>query len=429
MKTVALVACMLLLSAGITSADSRNTAKEAIAGLKQGGKAGYNPDELNSIESTFFVAERFRQLNYHELSESYYLLAIQKVRVLIAVKPQRSPATGLSVQLPADNRVPATDAPGTSESARPLEPAEINPQESVKPLETMPAAPKAETVAEGDYLPDEIESDKLVGKPSIYFVAKNETLRLIAAKLGVSRQHLARMNNLNQNAALKVGQKLKYNNRKIIPQRLANGIIINIPDRTLYYFRNGKLAASLPVALGAAKKGAKHDWKTPTGKFTITAKLKDPIWYVPRSIKATMEEEGKEVLTTVPPGRSNPLGKYAIKTSLPGILIHSTTRPGSIYSFASHGCIRVNPENMEQFFKEIRVNTQGEIIYNPVKLAITEEGRIFLEVHQDAYGKSAGLHELANRLIKKRNLADRVDWDKVEAVIAQKAGFAEDITL
>ena len=282
---------------------------------------------------------------------------------------------------------------------------------------------------ESDYLLDDIESDKLVGQKSIYSVANKDTLRLIAAKLGVSRQHLVKMNHLDLKAALKVGQKLTYNNRKIVPQRLTDGIIINIPDRTLYFFRNGKLASSLPVALGSAKKGAKYDWTTPTGKFTITAKVKDPTWYVPQSIRAKMEEEGKDVITSVPPGPGNPLGKYAIKTSMPGILIHSTTRPGSIYSFASHGCIRVYPEHMEKFFKELRINTRGEIIYHPVKLAITEDGRIFLEVHHDAYGKSAGLHAEARQMIEKRNISKRVDWDKVKTVIAREAGFAEDITL
>jgi L,D-transpeptidase ErfK/SrfK len=142
-----------------------------------------------------------------------------------------------------------------------------------------------------------------------------------------------------------------------------------------------------------------------------------------------MEEQGKEVITSIPPGPTNPLGKYAIKTSIPGILIHSTTKPWSIYSFASHGCIRVYPEQMEGFFREVLVNTPGEIIYKPVKLAITEQGRVFLEVHRDVYGKSSGLALEARRLIEKQKLSDQVDWKKVESIVKLKSGIAEDISL
>jgi lipoprotein-anchoring transpeptidase ErfK/SrfK len=280
-----------------------------------------------------------------------------------------------------------------------------------------------------EYFSDDVTSEKLVGTASSYAVMKGDTIRLIAAKLGVSRQHLIKANRLDDKAYLKVGQKLVYNNRKIVPQRMKNGIVVNIPDRTLYFFRQGKLAVSLPVALGVAAKSEKYDWKTPTGKFKITAKMKDPTWHVPPSIQSEMEDRGKEIITSVPPGDDNPLGKYAIKTSIPGILIHSTTKPWSIYSFASHGCIRVYPEQMEEFFKEVRVNTPGEIIYKPVKLAVTEEGRVFLEVHRDVYNKSSGLALEARQLIEKQNLSGQVDWKKVESMVRIKAGIAEDISL
>lgn len=289
----------------------------------------------------------------------------------------------------------------------------------------MPA--KAQTSEETD--DEEQLSASIIGNASAYTVTRNDTLSLVAAKLGVSRQHLAMMNRLDSKAGLKVGQKLKYNNRKIIPQRLENGIIINIPDLTLYYFRQGKLAVSMPVALGTANKNKKHNWKTPTGKFRIIAKQKNPTWFIPHSIRSEMENLGKEVNSSIPPGPENPLGKYALKTTLPGILIHSTTRPGSIYSFASHGCIRVSPVRMEELFKNLKLNTPGEIIYRPIKLAVTTGGRIFLEVHQDFYGVSPGLGDKAKLMIEKHNLSDRVDWKKVESVIMRKEGVAKDVTL
>ena len=84
---------------------------------------------------------------------------------------------------------------------------------------------------------------------------------------------------------------------------------------------------------------------------------------------------------------------------------------------------------MEGLFKEIKINTLGEIIYRPVKLAVTEQGRIFMEVHKDEYGKSTGLDAEAKQLIKKHNLSGRVNWRKVESVVRNRAGLAEDVTL
>jgi hypothetical protein len=183
------------------------------------------------------------------------------------------------------------------------------------------------------------------------------------------------------------------------------------------------------VAVGSATKNEKYVWQTPVGKFKITGKVKDPTWTVPSSIQTEMEEKGKDVVTSVPPGPTNPLGKYAIKTSIPGILIHSTTRPSSIYSYSSHGCIRLSPDQMEEFYPQIKVNTRGEIVYKPVKLAVTGNGRVYLEVHNDVYNKSSGLVEEARQLVEKQKLSELVDWEKFKSVVQQKRGIAEDISL
>jgi lipoprotein-anchoring transpeptidase ErfK/SrfK len=402
---VLIVACFLTIAlihfwSQQVWADTRQDAVAELDRLHQSAAVQSMSDELKSVDATFAIAEHYFQANDAEQSERFYLLTVQKARIVL-VSLQKTSAS----PIPSPTVVP--DLPA------------VIPEVSI---------PFAETIDE--YFSDGITSERLVGTASSYAVVKGDTIRLVAAKLGVSRQHLIKTNKLDEKAYLKIGQKLLYNNRKIVPQRMKNGIVVNIPDRTLYFFRQGKLAISLPVALGVAVKSDKYDWKTPTGKFKITAKMKDPTWHVPPSIQSEMEDNGKEVITSVPPGDSNPLGKYAIKTSIPGILIHSTTKPWSIYSFASHGCIRVYPEQMEEFFKEVKVNTPGEIIYKPVKLAVTEEGRVFLEVHRDVYSKSSnGLASEARHLIQKQNLSERVDWKKVESIVRHTSGIAEDISL
>jgi len=390
-----------LFTASISIADTRVDATNAINNLRLTNLGKKMPDEMKSLEAIFALAEQQYQANDTGNSERHYKLAIQKARLLEAAAPN-----------------PMVPPP----SATPEKPAHTK-QES--PTGRSPSG--IEDATQTDSV--EIFSERLVGTAGTYEVVKGDTLRLVAAKLGVSRQHLTKMNKLDSKASLQAGQQLKYNNRKIIPLRMREGIVVNIPDRTLYYFQQGKLVRSLPVALGTSTKNEKYVWQTPTGKFRVTAKLKDPTWYVPPSIQEEMEEAGKEVIESIPPGPENPLGKYALKTSIPGILIHSTTKPWSIYSFASHGCIRVYPPLMEEFFKEVAVNTPGEIIYRPVKLAVTEAGRVYLEVHHDIYGRSSGLAAEARILVEKGELSDRIDWKKFESVVKQKQGIAEDITM
>ena len=435
-------ASVLLMSVLISGADAsiREEALAAVTGLNQYQLAYPLSQELKSIENSFAHAEEFSKKSQPEIADRYYLLTIQKVRVFISSvfitgtdskkfnslkKNDHDAGAGVGKKLndpgidPLPNpdlSIPAISSTGITTSKLPVSTDDEN-----KVSQDLQVPEKFEELAPF--------SDKLVGKKDTYVVVRKDTLRLVAAKLGVSRGHLSEINGIGLNSPLKVGQTLKYNNRKIIPQRMKEGIVINIPDRTLYFFKGGKLARSLPVALGKPLKNSKHDWTTPVGKFQIVAKQKDPTWKVPASIRSEMEETGKDILETVPPGPANPLGKYAIRTSLHNILIHSTSQPASIYSFASHGCIRVYPEHMEDFFYQIRVKTIGEIIYRPVKLAVTENNRIYLEVHHDAYGKSSSLDSDARGQITKMRLKERVDWSKVEAVIRQKTGIAEDVTL
>lgn len=393
----------LLLLATIAVADTRQEAINAIKDLRLTNLRKKMPDEMKSLEAIFALAEQKYQANDVGTSEQYYTLTIQKARLLTVG------AANQMVRQPSQSAAPEKPPLTGQEPPSALPPSDME---------------QAQEPSSAEFV-----SEKLVGTVGTYETIKGDTLRLVAAKLGVSRQHLSRMNKLDSKASLQAGQLLRYNNLKIIPQRMREGIVVNIPDRTLYFFQRGKLVKSLPVALGTSTHNEKYIWQTPTGKFRVTAKLKDPTWYVPPSIQTEMEEAGKEVIESIPPGPDNPLGKYAIKTSIPGILIHSTTKPWSIYSFASHGCIRVYPALMEDFFKEVRVNTPGEIIYQPVKLAVTEEGRVYLEVHHDIYGKSSGLAEEARRLVEKNQLSDRINWKKFESVVKQKQGIAEDISM
>jgi len=269
----------------------------------------------------------------------------------------------------------------------------------------------------------------IIGGDTVYTIKKGDTLELVGARTGVYWWKIAKDNNIDTKKRLQPGQELKINTRKIIPMTIDNGMIINIPDRTLYSFKGSRLVRSFPVGMGLLTSKTSSSWKTPIGKFRVIAKEKDPTWHVPPSIQEEMELEGKEVITSVPPGPDNPLGRYAIKTSMPGIMIHETIKPASVNQYRSHGCIRVLPENMEKFFEEVEPNTPGELLYVPVKAAVSDKGRVFLEVHKDFYGRIKNMIEVTKMQLEKTGVANKVDWQKVEKVLKERSGIAEDVTL
>lgn len=271
-------------------------------------------------------------------------------------------------------------------------------------------------------LPSGSHADIFIGGETAYAIQQGDSLILIGSKLGVSWQTIAKENQVDLGKPLKIGRKLKVNTRKIVPKVTETGIIVNIPDRMLYYFKEGKLASAFPVGLG------RPDWETPTGVFTIKGRERNPTWHVPASIREEMATKGELVETTVPPGPDNPLGRYALRTSISGVLLHETIWPTSVYQFRSHACVRIMAEHMEQFFRDARVGTPGEIIYEPVKIALTPEGRVFLEVHRDVYKKVTPLDNEVRKLLDKRGLSGRVNWEKIDKLLQEKPDVAEDVT-
>ena len=115
-------------------------------------------------------------------------------------------------------------------------------------------------------------------------------------------------------------------------------------------------------------------------------------------------------------------------TSAEGVGIHATNRPWSVGSYASHGCIRMLPNEIEKLFPEVTVGTPVKIIYRPIKLAVTPEGRIYLEVHPDIYGTDFKPMEYLKNLVQQHQLTERIDWPKVSPILKAKEGIAQEVT-
>lgn len=257
-----------------------------------------------------------------------------------------------------------------------------------------------------------VEECEFTGKPPI---------TILAAEKGVKASVVIRQNRI-KGQRIKKGQVLKINTRHIVPTEVENGFVINLPELLLYHFASGAYQRRYTIAVG------KPSWPTPTGTYKIIDKRENPIWNVPPSIQAEMEEQGLEVVEKVPPGPKNPLGKYFMLTSAEGVGIHATNRPWSVGSFVSHGCMRMLPSEISKLFPQVRVGTPVKIIYRPIKLALTQEGRVYLEVHPNIYQWEFNPKEYVEDMAEYYQISDRIDWAKVPAILKMKDGIAHDVT-
>jgi L,D-transpeptidase ErfK/SrfK len=262
----------------------------------------------------------------------------------------------------------------------------------------------------------------LVGGEFEHVVIRGESLAAISSRYGIGSSVLARENGLKRYARLKRGQLLRVDNRHIVPTELSDGILINLPQRMLFFFSEGKLSKFYPVGLG------RPTWPTPRGPFEVLEMREHPTWNVPESIQREMALEGKIVKKRVPPGHDNPLGDYWIGLSMGAIGIHGTIAPLTVYGFRTHGCIRLHPDDAEELFNLVRVGQSGEIIYEPLLLARLGDGRIFLEVHRDIYNKSMHPRSALRALADFHKLNDMIDWKLAESVIEAREGIARDVS-
>ncbi|MEW5756979.1 MAG: L,D-transpeptidase family protein [Pseudomonadota bacterium] len=265
-------------------------------------------------------------------------------------------------------------------------------------------------------------SDTTTGSEFDYIVQPDDFLIKIGARYGVDAHTIARDNAIDYDGLIFPGQHLKINALHIMPERLNEGILINLPQRMLFFFREGNLSRVYPVGLG------RRSWPTPSGEFTVRSREINKDWIVPVSIQEEMRREGQIVRTRVPPGPDNPLGKYWLGLSRPGYGIHSTIAPMSIYQFRSHGCIRVHPDDIEALFTEVRIGMPVRIVYRPLLLALRDDGRLFLEAHPDVYRRGEATLETLRATAEAYQLAERIDWPAAEAVIAAQEGVARDVT-
>lgn len=218
----------------------------------------------------------------------------------------------------------------------------------------------------------------LVGEIGTVTVAEGETLLDIARAHDLGYNEITAANPGVDPWVPPPGSTVTLPTRFLLPSAPRQGIIVNLAEMRLYYYPEPsggeRVVMTFPIGIG------QEGWGTPLGVTAVVGKIKDPSWTVPDSIRAEHERNGDTLPGVVPPGPDNPLGAYAMRLGLTSYLIHGTNKPYGIGRRASHGCIRLYPEDIEALFQHVTVSTPVWIIDQPYKLGRDRAG-LLLEAH------------------------------------------------
>jgi len=246
-----------------------------------------------------------------------------------------------------------------------------------------------------------------------YTVANGDTMYAIARKFDVSIEQIMVANRLTS-MWVAPNSTLVMPTRHIPPLALQRGLVLNLPERALYLYENGEVTKVYPVCIGALGR-----WMTPVADLQISVLARNPTWIPP---------EWADDETPVPPGPNNPLGDRWIGLSRPGYGIHATNAPTTIGMLASHGCVRMYPEDAHELFEHLDVGMPVKYIYRPIKIGFDDDTREYvMEVHPDVYGFGGNNLKDAEDRLEEMGLLGLADQNLVARIVAHHRGIPEPI--
>lgn len=284
------------------------------------------------------------------------------------------------------------------------------------------------------------EPENIIGELSTYTINKGDTLLDVGRWYDLTATELSNANHHLDWWTPPVGKKIILPSQHILPAGKREGIVLNIPEMRLYYFPSGvekrrkkgrltatssmpKVVYTFPVGLG------RFDWRTPVSSFKVRGKTREPAWVLPDNIFQEHLERDGEAEHVIPGGDpDNPLGHYRIELTLPMYALHGTNVPWGVGMGVSHGCVRLYPEDIEQLFNLVKPGIPGRFVYQPIKFGHHGDS-IYVEIHDDLYGKYPALWKLAVDEVRRLGLAVAIDYRKLEKAVEEKSGLPTNISL
>jgi lipoprotein-anchoring transpeptidase ErfK/SrfK len=119
-------------------------------------------------------------------------------------------------------------------------------------------------------------------------------------------------------------------------------LVVDLSDRRVYVYREGKKVANYAVAVG------QRGWETPHGNFKVLQMQRHPKWRQP--ITGEIIESGPD----------NPLGDYWVGFWTEGayqIGFHGTNQESLVGKPVSHGCLRMRNQDIKRLYQQVSLGT------------------------------------------------------------------------
>jgi L,D-transpeptidase ErfK/SrfK len=335
----------------------------------------------------------------------------------VAAKRLRFAALGLSLALGAC----ATFEPEVRPPSPPPPPA--------------PPPPVVAPVATHQF-PFDPKTTGVLGELQVTEARHEDTLADIARRFNVGYDELTRANPGVDPWLPGEGTRIVLPTQWVLPDAAPEGIVVNVAAMRLFYFpkpAKNKQRVVITYPIGVGKVG----WETPIGTTKIVSKRKNPVWSPPPSVRKEHAEKGDPLPAKVPAGPDNPLGAYAMNLGWPSYLMHGTNKPPGVGMRASHGCIRLYPEDIESLFAMIPVGMQVTVVNQPL-LYRWQGNSLYVQSYppvvegmDDSVAPPAVVYDdrVSNAIWQQsKTRSGAVNWDLVERVVEQAQGIAVPVT-
>jgi L,D-transpeptidase ErfK/SrfK len=274
------------------------------------------------------------------------------------------------------------------------------------------------------------DGGSLIGQNATIESVASDTLLGIARKYSVGYWEIQEANPHVDMWLPGQGTTVVIPGRFIVPPVPHVGIVVNLPQHRLFYFPR-RSRYDQPIVITYPVSPGEKGWATPVGHTKIIRKVPHPVWIPTPSILKAHAEEGDPIPHVYPAGPDNPMGEWALETSLSGgeIYIHGTNNPMAIGMAVTHGCVRLYPEDIAALFPVVPVGTPVNIVNDPV-LATLEGGKLYLEVHPPTDSDHtpvtpdySRISQIIDQAIGSHEVA--IDWNKVRQVATVSNGIPE----
>jgi L,D-transpeptidase ErfK/SrfK len=260
----------------------------------------------------------------------------------------------------------------------------------------------------------------LVGELGHAVASDEDTLVDVARRNRLGYEELILANPAVDRWLPRAGTTVLLPTRYLLPAAPREGIVVNIAEFRLYYYRKATQKTPAVVETYAVSAG-REDWQTPNVETTVSRRLKNPAWYPPRTIRDEHTADGRKLPAVVPPGPDNPLGPLALKLGIPGgYFIHGTSKPFGVGMSVTHGCLRLYPQDMEALFERVPEGTKVRVVNQPYKTG-WKDGVLYVEAHPEPGAAPGALREYVEAALAERP-DYTVDWDWVDSIALQPRG-------